>query len=133
MSRKVNEEYKVLALINAQTMTGTVTGAAVAVEGYMDDAIVVPTVANFYGAPTVTITITGSLTGTPNTYDQTLATFTAATAGGIAAASINLNNIANVKGVATFAGGASPTVCIGIVLLARLFAKATATNSVTLA
>ncbi len=135
MSRDLNEEYKAIALLPAQTMAATTTGSAVDVEVYLDDAIVIANVPNNAGGanPVYVITVTGSLVATPSTYDQTLATFATTGAGnyGIGATKLNLHGIKNIKGVATTAGS---TVCaIAVTALVRTGVKASGTNSTTLA
>lgn len=133
MSRNLSEEYKAIELLPAQTIGATVTGSAKDVEIYGDDSLVVADLGTFTSNPTVTITVTGSLTGTPTTYDQTLATFTAATAAGIGALRVNLSGIKNVKGVATLSGGTNPIVPVSVSLLAKVGAKSSTNNSGTLA
>ena len=75
--RTLSQEYAAIDLIAAQTIASTLTGSANDVEIYEDDALIVATVGDAISShPTVVVTVTGSLTATPNTYDQTLATFT---------------------------------------------------------
>lgn len=131
--RKLNEECKVLSLVPPQAQIATVTGSAVDVEKYEDDALAIANLGAFTSDPTITITIVGSLVATPSTYNQTLATFTAATATGIGAMAVNLAGIKNVKGVSTLAGGTSPSVPVAITLVATPTVSATSTNSATLA
>lgn len=129
--RDLIQEYKVLSLIHSTTVSSTTTGSAVDVEIYNDDAVVVVDMGAFIGTPSFIVTVTGSLTATPTVYDQTLATFVAATAAGIGAANLNLAGIKNIKGVATLTSTTSASISISV--LAELGTKATGTNSTTLA
>lgn len=128
----VVQTHKVISLVAPVTQTSTTTGSAVDVEVYNDDAMAIATIGTVSGgSPSVVVTITGSLTATPSTYDQTLATFTAATAAGIGAVNVNLSGIKNVKGVATQTGAGN--VPISIVLVAQAAQQGSTLNSATLA
>ncbi len=132
--RTLKEEYTAIDLIAAQTTAATLTGSANDVEIYEDDALAVATISNSSGMqPQFTVTVTGSLTATPNTYDQNLATFTISSGSnyGAAAQRCNLFGIKNVKGVATITG--STQGAVAVVLLARAGVKATGNNTATLA
>lgn len=131
--RHLAEDYKLLRLLAAQAITSTTTGSAVNVESYDDDALVVADLGAYTSTPSIVITLTGAKTGTPTTYDQTLATFTAATATGVGAVAANLAGIANVKGVATLSGGSSPSVPVSLNLLVKPFVKTGSNNSSTIA
>lgn len=131
--RKLAEDYKVLQLIPGQAALTTVTGAVVSVQAYDDDALAVVNLGTFTSNPTVAVTVLGSLIATPTVYDQTLATFVTASATGTAATGINLAGIANIKMVATMAGGTSPSVPLSGIALVKPFAKSSTNNSTTLA
>lgn len=131
--RNLSEDVKALRLLDPQAITATTTSSAVDVETYADDALAIVNLGIFTSTPTVTITVIGSLVATPTTYDQTLATFVAATAIGGAARRINLAGIKNIKGVATLTGGTSPSVPVSMVALVTPTAKSSSLNSATLA
>lgn len=124
--------YKILTLIAPVVQTSTTTGSGVDVEIYGEDAMALVEMGTMSGgSPSTVVTIQGSLPGTPTTYDQTLATFTAATAAGTGAADINLSGIKNVRAVATQTGAGNVPVAVQILCQSRT-ASATL-NSVTLA
>lgn len=124
------QETKALALIASVVQTSTTTGSGVDVEAYNDDALAVVSFGTMSGgSPSTVLTIQGSLPGTPTTYDQTLATFTAATAAGLAALRANLAGIKNVRAVATQTGAGN--VPVAVILIATPFVKSSSNNSGT--
>lgn len=126
------QNYKAVSLIAPVTQTATTTGTGKDVEVYGEDAMAVVNIGTISGgSPSTVVTIQGSLLATPTTYDQTLATFTAATATGLGAAEVNLSGIKNIRAVATQTGAGN--VPISIVLFAQSRACAVDLNSVTLA
>lgn len=131
--RNLSQYAKALTLLAPQAIAATTTSSAVDIEAYEDDALAIVNLGTFTSTPTVTITITGSLVATPTTYNQTLATFVAATAIGGAAQRINLAGIKNIKGVATVAGGTDPSVPVSMVALVTPAVKTSSLNSATLA
>ncbi len=134
MPKTIVQEYTAVNLLAAQTLAGTVTGSAVDVETYLDDAMVVASIPNTSsGNAGIIVTVTGSLTATPSTYDQTLATFatTGGSAFGIGAKQLNLSGIKNIKGVATHSG--STVAAVAVVALVRDQVKSASDNSGTLA
>lgn len=132
MSRNLSEDYKVINLIPATVTTATITGTATDIETYDSDSLIIANVGAVGVNGSVTVTVTGSLTATPSTYDQTLATFTAATTNGVIGATrANLSGIKNIKGVATLPG--STTVTVAVTALVKPFVKASTNNSTTLA
>ena len=130
--RKLSEEAKALSLIAPVVQTSTTTGSGVDVESYNDDALAVVNLGTVSGgSPSTVVTIMGSLVATPTVYDQTLATFVAATAAGLAAGSASLKGIKNVKAIATQTGAGN--VPISVVLLTTPFVKNSSVNSLTAA
>ncbi len=112
----IYQEYKALSLIAPITQTATTTGSAVDVEIYDEDAMVIAQAGAITGGtPSVVVTVVGSLTATPSTYDQTLATFTAFTATGFASANVSLKGIKNVKAVFTQTGAGNVPISASIV------------------
>ena len=131
--RNLSENVKMLALVPAVDSTATVTGSAVDVEAYEDDALVTVSLGTFTSNPTIDVTVTGSLVATPTVYDQTLATFAQATATGLGAKRINLAGIKNIKGVSTLAGGTSPHVPVCITATVTPTVKKATQTSATIA
>jgi len=128
----LSEETKVLNLIAPVIQTSTTTGSAVDVEIYNDDALIVVNFGTMSGgSPSTVVTVTGSKVATPTTYDQTLATFVAATATGLAAGRVSLAGIKNIKGVATQTGAGN--VPVSIVAIVTPFVKSSSNNSLTAA
>lgn len=126
------QQNKVLNLIAPVTQTSTTTGSGVDVEVYNDDAMAIVDIGTISGgSPSTVVTIQGSLVATPSTYNQTLATFTAATATGLGAAQVNLSGIKNVRAVATQTGAGNVPICI--TLVASASQQSSSLNSVTLA
>lgn len=130
--RNISETLKVVPLLVTNAVA-TVTGSATDVESYEDDNLVAVTLGTFVSTPTSIITITGSLLATPTVYDQTLATFNTASAGGTGAKRISLAGIKNIKATNTIAGGTNPEVPTSVVLVARPTVGKTGLNSVTIA
>jgi hypothetical protein len=126
------QNYKAVSLIAPVVQTSTTTGTGVDVEVYGEDAMVVVNAGTVSGgSPSTVVTVVGSLPATPTTYDQTLATFVAATAAGLGATDINLSGIKNIRAVATQTGAGN--VPISIVLLAQSRVAGSTLNSTTLA
>lgn len=130
--RNLSQEVKALNLIAPVVQTSTTTGTGIDVESYNDDALAILNLGTVSGgSPSTVVTIMGSLVATPTTYDQTLATFVAATAAGLAAAKVSLVGIKNVKAVATQTGAGN--VPIAVALVVTPFAKTGSLNSTTAA
>lgn len=130
--RQLFADYKFLSLIAPVVQTSTTTGSAVDVEVYDDDALAIVNVGTVSGgSPSTVFTLTGSKTATPSVYDQTLATFVANTATGLACAAANLAGIKNVKGVATQTGAGN--VPLSYVLAVKPGVKSGSNNSSTFA
>ncbi len=130
--RKLSEEVKVINLIAPVTQTSTTTGTGVDVESYNDDALAIVNVGTVSGGtPSTVVTIMGSLVASPSTYDQTLTTFVAITATGLAAGKASLVGIKNVKAIATQTGAGN--VPISVALCVTPFAKTSTLNSLTAA
>lgn len=121
-----------VALIAPVVQTATTTGSGVDVETLESDSMAIVQVGTISGgSPSTVVTIMGSLVATPTTYDQTLATFTAFTAGGIGALKASLKGIKNVKGIATQTGAGN--VPISISLVAGVAQQSADLNSGTIA
>lgn len=131
--RNLSERVKLINLIPAQDTTATVTGSAVDIEIYEDDALALVSLGTFTSNPTIVVTIVGSLVATPTVYDQTLATFATASATGVGAKRVNLAGIKNIKGVSTLAGGTSPHVPVCINLITTPTIQTSSLNSGTIA
>lgn len=131
MSRNLKEDYKAIALVNTTLMNATVTAAAVDVEIYEDDALVVVSAGGIVNSPSIAVVIKGSLLATPTTYDQTLLTFGAITATGSAAGRANLAGIKNIQAVMTLTGTTSANV--SVMAIVKPIVKATGNNSTTFA
>lgn len=130
--RNLSQEVKALNLIAPVVQTSTTTGTGVDVESYNSDALAILNLGTVSGgSPSTVVTIMGSLVATPTVYDQTLATFVAATAAGLAAAKVSLVGIKNVKAVATQTGAGNVPIAVAIVVTP--FAKTGSLNSTTAA
>lgn len=130
--RNLSQEVKALNLIAPVVQTSTTTGTGIDVESYNDDALAILNLGTVSGgSPSTVVTIMGSLVATPTVYDQTLATFVAATAAGLAAAKVSLVGIKNVKAIATQTGAGN--VPIAVCLIVTPFAKTGSLNSTTAA
>lgn len=130
--KTLSQETKVVNLIAPVTQTTTTTGTGVDVELYNDDALAIVDVgAVSGGSPSTVVTIMGSLVATPTVYDQTLTTFVAITATGLAAGRASLAGIKNVKAIATQTGAGNVPICV--TLVTTPFTKASANNSLTAA
>jgi hypothetical protein len=130
--RNLSNDLKSLSLIAPVVQTSTTTGTGVDVEQFNDDALAQVNFGTMSGgSPSTVVTIQGSLVATPSTYNQTLATFTAATAAGHAAGQVSLVGIKNVRAVATQTGAGNVPVCI--TLVAQPFARTGTLNSLTAA
>lgn len=130
--RTLAQEVSAVNLIAPVVQTSTTTGSGKDVEQYNDDAMAVVNFGTMSGgSPSTVVTIQGSLPGTPSTYDQTLLTFVAATATGLAAGRVNLAGIKNVRAVATQTGAGN--VPISVVILCPTFANTASANSLTAA
>lgn len=130
--RNLSNDVKALTLIAPVVQTSTTTGSGVDVEQYNDDALAVVNFGTMSGgSPSTVVTIQGSLVATPSTYDQTLATFGAATAAGQGATKISLVGIKNIRAVATQTGAGN--VPVSITVIAQPFAKTGSLNSTTIA
>lgn len=130
--RNLSNDVKSLSLIAPVVQTSTTTGTGIDVESYNDDALAQVNFGTMSGgSPSTVVTIQGSLPGTPSTYNQTLLTFTAATAAGHAAGAVSLAGIKNVRAVATQTGAGN--VPVSITLVATPFAKTGSLNSLTAA
>ena len=131
--RTIAQDYKFITAVPAQAITATLTGGAISVQPYDTDAAAIVNLGTFTSNPTVTVTVVGALVATPTTYNQTLATFNAATAAGLAVAQLNLSGMANIKFVYTMAGGTTPSVPVNGVLAIKPFLKSAVNNSLTFA
>lgn len=126
------QETKAINLIAPVVQTSTTTGTGFDVEAYNDDALAIINFGTMSGgSPSTVVTIVGSLLATPTVYDQTLTTFVAATATGLAAARANLAGIKNVKAIATQTGAGN--VPVSVVLVVTPFVKSSTNNSTTAA
>lgn len=130
--RDLSTENKVINLIAPVVQTTTTTGTGVDVETYNDDALAIVNFGTMSGgSPSTVVTIMGSLVATPTVYDQTLTTFVAATATGLAAGKANLKGIKNVKAIATQTGAGNVPVAVALVV--SPFTKASGNTSLTAA
>jgi hypothetical protein len=128
----LSQEVKAINLIAPVVQTSTTTGTGVDVEAYNDDALAIVDVGTVSGgSPSTVVTIMGSLLATPTTYDQTLTTFVAITATGLAAGRANLAGIKNVKAIATQTGAGNVPICVTLVVTP--FIKGSSNNSLTAA
>lgn len=130
--KQLAQDVKVLNLIAPVTQTSTTTGTGIDVEVYNEDALAIVDVGTVSGGtPSTVVTIMGSLVATPSTYDQTLTTFVAITATGLAAGRASLAGIKNVKAIATQTGAGNVPICVTLVVTP--FTKASTNNSLTAA
>lgn len=130
--RQLAQSTKVLNLIAPVVQTSTTTGTGIDVESYNDDSLAIVDFGTVSGgSPSTVVTIVGSLVATPTVYDQTLTTFVAATAAGLAAGRASLVGIKNVKAIATQTGAGNVPVCVTLVV--SPFVKASTNNSLTAA
>jgi hypothetical protein len=130
--RTLAQETKVINLIAPVVQTSTTTGTGFDVEQYNDDAMAIVDVGTVSGgSPSTVVTIVGSLVATPTTYNQTLQTFVAITATGLAAGQVNLSGIKNVKAIATQTGAGNVPICVTLVI--DTFSNSATNNSLTAA
>jgi hypothetical protein len=138
MHNTLAQAYKLLQLKVPVAVAATVvaaTNTSIDVEQYDDDAMALVTVGACSGTDASgVIVIKGSLVATPTVYDQTLATFAAITAtsdGFVAGAQLNLAGIARIAPQITVADTTTPSLLIGIVVLARTSDQGAGVNSTT--
>lgn len=130
--RTIAQSTKVINLIAPVVQTSTTTGTGFDIEQYNDDAMAIVDVGTVSGgSPSTVVTIVGSLVATPTTYNQTLATFVAITATGLAAGQVNLSGIKNVKAIATQTGAGNVPICVTLVI--DTFSNSATNNSLTAA
>jgi len=127
----LNDNYKAISLLHAQSITTTTTGTGIDVEQYEDDAQVILDLGSQAGTTeTLDVTVETSTDGTNYTTAVTFAQVTGTNGDNLIAASrISLAGIKKVRAVATKSSTGADL--ISVILLARARVGGSTVNSTT--